>query len=261
MTWVGTGIAVSAGINYIGGRNASKDADKRQDSANAVTQEQLDFNKDVYADQLDFQLLDRERFDKRYDKLESIFGPIEENLGNFYNSLTPETFTAAGLQEQNQQFQEAKTNFNTQLAQRKLTGSGVGVAALKDMELQNAKEKATIRRDAPFKVADAKQGFLATRGGAGAPPGPTDTSGVNASYGNQANALQQQANNASNTASSLYQSAGNLLMTGLQYGAQNNWGANQGGTMSSLDDYGAGVAAQTGFTAPIDASLGAGIQS
>lgn len=216
-----TAIVGSSIISYIGGQNASDDADARQDSANAVTIEQLDFNKDVYADQLDFQILDRERFDKRYDKLESIFGPIEDNLGAFYNALTPETFASAGLTEQAQQFSKSKAVFTQTLAQRKIGNSGTAAAGLKDMSMENAKANATIRRDAPLKVAEAKQGFLASRGNAGAPPGGPDTSGVNNAYTNQATTFNNQATAATNTANSLYSSAGNLLMSGVNYAAQN----------------------------------------
>lgn len=232
MAWVATATLGVGLLSYTSGKKASEAANSRQDSANAMSGEQLDFNKDVYADNLEFNLLDRERFDTRYEKLESIFGPIESNLGEFYNSLTPETFAAAGLTEQAQQFQVAKQNFTTQLAQRGLGASGAAVAGLKDMELQSAKDKAAIRRDAPFKVAEAQQSFLNSRGSAGSPPGSADTSGVNNAMTNSASNFQQQANNASASASSLYQSAGNLLMTGAQYAGQNS-GANSGTTSTS----------------------------
>src|SRR5574343_225845 len=230
MSWVATAIVGSSAVSYIGGRQASRDADRRADQANAVTQDQLEFNKDVYADQLEFQLLDRERYDERYAKLESIFGPIEENLGNFYNSLTPETFIAAGIHEVNESFTQARQTFNTALAQKKLSKSGMAVAGMKDIAMEEAKAKAGIRREAPFKVAEAKQSFLQSRGSAGQPPGPVDTSGVNNSYANMATALTNQSNNAANAANSMYSSAGNLLMTGLMYGAQTGaFGATSGG--------------------------------
>ena len=238
MAWVATATVGVGLLSYVGGRQTSKDADSRSDAANAVSREQLEFQKDVYTDESALRLLDRERFDERYDKLESIFGPIEDNLGNFYNSLTPETFAAAGLENQAQQFNVAKQQFTTALAQKRIGTSGTAAAGIKDMAMENAKANATIRRDAPFKVAEAKQGFLATRGNVGAPPGPVDTSGVSNASANFANNLTNQSITDANNASSMYQSAGNLLMTGAQYAAQNyQGGANQGGTAPMSSEY------------------------
>lgn len=232
MSWVASAIVGSAAVSYVGGRKASKDADKRQDSADATAEERLEFDREQfdedirrYDESMELYILDRERYDERYDQIESIFGPIEQNLGDFYNNLTADVFEAAGLTAQAETFKVAKQHFTTKMTQRGITGGAI-VQGAKEMEIENAKTKAGIRRDAPFQVADAKQSFLSQRPSAGSPAGPAPQAptGANVSnaYAGMQVTQQASADRAAASANSLYSSAGNLLMTGLMYGAQNS---------------------------------------
>ena len=192
-----------------------------------LEEEKLDFAYEQYDEQL-----------ARYDEWQAIYGPIEENLGEFYNQLTPETYTAAGLEYNQDAFQKTKTQTFETLAQRGLDTAGISAAVDTQLGLEKAKMDATTRRDAPFRVAQEKSNFL-SQGKGGPTYAPQGTVGnVLASSGTPA-ALQNEANIASANASSLWGSAGNMLSTGLQYGARNwpstptaNQGSVQPGGMS-----------------------------
>jgi hypothetical protein len=141
---------------------------------------------------------------QQFDRWESIYGGLEENLGDFYGSLTPEFMTTQGLQQQQQTYQESLTQIREQFAQ-----TGVTSGAQADIEargaLDNARTKATIRAEAPFKVAEQQQSFLnmGIGQGAAARQGVQRGSlGVQQAYQTEANIASQEASDAFGAAAS-----------------------------------------------------------
>ena len=199
---------------------ASKDAASLQ---RQTDKEVLAFQEKVYADQ---QAI--------YEEWKAIYGPIEQNLANFYSSLSPDTFVAAGLEYNAKEFQKAQEQTLTTLAQRGLETSGLTASTTQQTNMAKAEANATVRRDAPFKVAEAKQGFL-SQGKGGPTQGPSGNNVSNAMSAlgtNQAMFASQQAQLAQSNANSLWGSAGSLLSTGLNYYGQNRpYTANAGSTV------------------------------
>ena len=115
------------------------------DSANATMQNTLDLVNQLYSGEA-----------AQWDE---IFGPVVENLGTFYKNLTPDTFSSTALQMQQQEFQYAQEQVQKQFAQRGITG---GAQQLIDtqMQLDNARARANIRKEAPLTVASAQQDFV-----------------------------------------------------------------------------------------------------
>lgn len=211
--WI-AGATVGVGVGgMIMADKASGDAATAQSDATATTarleEEKLDFAYEQYDEQL-----------ARYDEWQAIYGPIEENLGEFYNQLTPETYTAAGLEYNQEAFQKTKTQTFETLAQRGLDSSGITAAIDSKLGVEKAKMDATTRRDAPFRVAQEKTGFL-SQGKGGPTYAPQGTVGNVMASNQMPNALQNEANIASANASSLWGSAGNMLSTGVNYFAKN----------------------------------------
>lgn len=226
--WVAGATVAVAGVGMYQANKAGKQAASAQGAATAATvdleNQKLDFAYEQYDEQL-----------ARYDDWMAIYGPIEENLGEFYNNLTPETYAAAGLEYNQQEFQKQKTQALETVAQRGLATSGINAAIDTQLALGKAKADATTRRDAPFKVAAEKSQFLSQgKGNAFMPPTGTVGSVLNSS--GVPGALQNEANIAANNSSSLWNSAGNMLGTGLSYAAKNYTPtANQGGVKTDYN--------------------------
>jgi hypothetical protein len=136
-----------------GGKSEAKQAGanskKSLKTANALNKEQiatakenLQFAKDQYAD------------------WQSIYGPIEKNLGEYYKNLSADKITAMGLQNQQMEFQTAMASMERDMAQRGISGSGVEQGERNKATFQNAEARAKIRTNAPEVVAQAKQSFL-----------------------------------------------------------------------------------------------------
>lgn len=95
----------------------------------------------------------------QYDKWNSIYGTLQENLGEFYNNLTPQMLSATNLQMRQREYQTAVDTVRKNFAQRGVAG-GAQSAIEAGMAMENAKARAQIRADAPFQVAEAQTGFL-----------------------------------------------------------------------------------------------------
>lgn len=142
----------------------------------------------------------------QYDRWQEVFGPIQDNLSEYYQSLTPDYYEAAGLQAFEKERQAQMTTLNEQLAQRGLTGSGLEATLNRENAIDTAQQRAAIRVDAPAKAAAEKLNFLQV--------GMGQQSSINQTYAqalaNQS-ALAQQNANAASLASS--QAIGSALTT------------------------------------------------
>jgi hypothetical protein len=183
MSVVAAAIIGSAALGYV----SSQEASANQKKGLGIAQTQFEFDKQQYAD------------------WKSMYGGLEENLSDFYNGLTPEYATTQGLQQQQQAYQEGLTKMKEQLAK-----SGAPTGAQADIQaraaLENARNRATIRAEAPYKVAEQKQSFLnlgiQSKQQAVAGVGQGSTNLQNA-YANQATIASQEANDAFGAAASL----------------------------------------------------------
>lgn len=171
---------IGAGASYMAGKSASKSASKASDaSAYAAelqyetSQEQLAFQKQQYAD------------------WEGIFGPIQQNLSQYYQYLSPDTYSALGIQNIEKQYVQSRQNLDQELAKRGISNSGATVAGLTQLEQASMLGKAEVRTNAPQMVASAKQGFL----NAGLGLQGNLQSGISNSYSNQMSILGQQSSN------------------------------------------------------------------
>lgn len=144
-------LEVMTGISTLAGLASSKKSGDLQEQGLAA-------QRSAQAESLAFQR-------EQYERWKSIYGDIEENLGEFYGGLTPEYLETKGLQAEAKQFKQTMD----QLSER-FTQLGVSAEARADIEaraeLGQAERKATIRAEAPYKVAELKQDFLrSSRGG------------------------------------------------------------------------------------------------
>jgi len=168
------------------GRHLSKQAVEASKKGVEVSEELLAFQK------------------QRLARWESVFGSTEQNLANFYNSLTPESISKFGLAQQKQQYQTASRQVQERLAQRGLGNSKFAQYVAASMDFQNATRKAEIQAEAPFKVAQAQMGFY----NLGLQQEQNIQAGIASGYGAVANAHTNVANIYSGQAGQAFNLAG-----------------------------------------------------
>lgn len=138
-----SGITDAVGLtNTKAEKRAAKLAEKNSDFAAAIAAESIEFQKEQYAD------------------WKAVYGDLQENLGNYYKSLTPERTTAMGLQNVQAEYQAAIKDINTTAAQRGIAGSDLETAAMNTARIDLAKNRATVRNTAASTVAQEQAGFL-----------------------------------------------------------------------------------------------------
>lgn len=187
---------VGAGSSYMASKNASKAA---QAAADAQAQG------DQYAylaaqEQLDWAKKQKEDWDK-------IYGPVQDNLGEYYKTLSPEIYESAGVQKINEEMANTEKTLMQSFAQHGITNSGIAAAGMTNLAQTGALAKATVRAEAPQKVAQAKQGFLQL--GLGQAGGINQS--VQSSQTGITNVLSQQAANKGAQATQYNQLAGSAM--------------------------------------------------
>lgn len=138
--------------------------------------------------------------EQKYQDWQNVYGSMQKNLGKYYNTLTPETYAARGVQEFNKSNALELEKINTTLAQKGLLNSGTAAAVTLASGLNAAEKKATIRSTADEVVNAEKSRFLQI--GLGQNPG--------ASY---SQVLAQQATQAQNQAAQDSATAGKAIGT------------------------------------------------
>ena len=199
--------AIGAGTSYMSSKSASKSADKALASADASAQLQYQAS----TEQLDFQK-------QQYDRWESIFGPVQENLSNYYKNLSSDSIASQGLQNIHSQYTQSRQNLDTALAKRGITNSGATAASLTQLESSRMLGAAEVRTNAPMVAAQQQLNFV----NSGQSQQSNAVNGITSSYTNKMNMFGQQslnsqnlANNYSNTAAQAYSGIGNSIGTGI----------------------------------------------
>lgn len=139
MSGIATAIAGSAVVGAVVSNNASKRATK---AASAASESELAFNQ------------------QRYDDWKEVYGPIQDNLSDYYSNLSPDLYEAQGLEAFNAEFQKAQDDVAASLAQRGITDSGLSAQLAQQGAVTAAENRAAIRMDAPAKVAELQSNFL-----------------------------------------------------------------------------------------------------
>lgn len=133
--WVAGAVVVGAGISYLGSEKASKRSKKASDTQIAFEQE-------------------------KYDDWQETYGPIEDNLSEYFNNLSPEYYEVQGLEAFEKEKTVAFEQLQESLAQRGISDSGIAIDIEKDLALESAQARARIRTEAPAAAASEKMRFL-----------------------------------------------------------------------------------------------------
>lgn len=168
---------------------AGKAVAKATDKSLQIARENIAFQREVF----DFQR-------EQHSAWESIYGNIQENLGEYYNNLTASKYATRATAQIASEYQKATRELTQQLAQRGIAGGGAEAAGRTYLAGQKAGAMATVRAEAPEAVAKAKQGFL----------------GIGLGQGTQMLGIQAQ--QAGNVGSAYNVASGNVLQGGMAQG-------------------------------------------
>ena len=147
---------------------------------------------------------------EQYERWQEIYGPVEENLADFYGKLTPAQLLQPGIQKLNEEQVVNMNNLKRQFAQDDLS-RGAQTEMKQDLAMDYARERAAIRARAPLAVAEAQSQFLGIGKGI-----------VNPYSSSLSNALGNQATTQSNLASQYGSAAGTAFQNVWDYAKTNN---------------------------------------
>lgn len=97
---------------------------------------------------------------EQYNDWKAIFGPLQDNLASYYNSLTPSRIEAQGKQAIELERDQWLSRIEEDFAARGLADSALASSAVTDVERQVATAKADVAATAPEKAAQQKLSFL-----------------------------------------------------------------------------------------------------
>lgn len=181
MSW---GMVVVAGAGLVGAYSSAQSAKGAGRTAANAANNQLEFDK------------------ARLEDWNSVYGPIQDNLSNYYSSVTPEHYASVGIENFEKARQQANDRMTEYLAQRGIQDSGLAASLKNQSEINAAETKATIRRDAPRLAAEDQSRFLQIGLGQNPASSVSDTLAQQTAYS------QQTANLAANAAGQAIASTG-----------------------------------------------------
>lgn len=191
-------LALGAYTAYTG-YEASKDSASASAASTSIAQEQLDFAKE------------------QYQAVQDVYGPVEQNLSEYYQSLTPEKYETMGLDAYDKEFKTATTNWDTQMAQRGLSGSGIEAEGTASMAMQGVADRANISASADTQWAQDQMGWL----GLGTGAESVATTSMANSANNLASSYSNQASAYGSAATSAGQGVGSLISSSMYANAYN----------------------------------------
>jgi len=209
MSW---GLVAVAGATVVSGAMSSRSASKSADAASDASAAQLAFEQE------------------RYDDWQAVYGPIQDNLSNYYQNVTPEYYAAVGLETFEQQYQTSLQRMDENLAQRGIDpSSGIAASLESQAELNAAETRAGIRRDSTQQAAEDQSRFLQI--GLGQNP----ASSVSGALSQQASVAQQNSIAAQQAAGQAWSAA--IPSVGRAIDAYNTQPVTSGGTQMAGQPY------------------------
>lgn len=139
MSW---GIVGGAAISAVGGLLSSKESGKAGEAAADTQEAELAFARE------------------QYDDFKEVFGPLQDNLSDYYTNLTPDYYAAVGLETAKKEEEALIARLDESLAQRGLSDSAVGESIKAQVEIAGSENRAKIRRDSVVQAKEEQRSFL-----------------------------------------------------------------------------------------------------
>jgi hypothetical protein len=97
---------------------------------------------------------------EQWDEWNATYGPVQDQLANYYETLTPTMRITQGLEAHEKEMNRARKSIEESFAQRGISMSGIAAQTKTELSVASAEERARIRAAAPLEVAKEKLGFL-----------------------------------------------------------------------------------------------------
>ncbi len=196
--------ALTSVAGMIGSNSASNAAADAQAQANADAHS-------INQQNMDFQLQQYENNMADVSALEDVFGPVRDNISNYYNNMSPEMYQMQGAEAIQNQFTQANDNINAMFSNNGMYGSGQQVSANVALEAMRADSLANNKQTAQQEYNAQQQNWL-----------EFGVNEINANKGFQANSQAGVSNSMSNAANSMMQGGNAMANIGMQQAA--GWG-------------------------------------
>lgn len=186
-----TGLALGAYTAYEGSKASDAQTSAMRDASD-ISEASLAFQKQMYQHVMD------------------VYGPTEQNLAEYYQRMTPERYETMGLDTYDEQFKLAEQQWSQTMAQRGLAGSGIEAEGLMGMQIQGAKDRASIAQQAPQQWAADQMGWLGLgldQSGIAQQNIASSSSNLANIYSSQSSVYGQQASAAGSAVGSLFSGA------------------------------------------------------
>jgi len=158
-------------------QKAASDASDAALKQSKITQQRMD---ELGAEMMDFN-------QGLLDDWEEMFGPLEQNLNDYYNELDPIKYATQNKQTLTENIDKQLGQFNETMAAQGLQTSGMKSQAMKEASFAKATGSAEIDVQAPEQVRQQQQQWL----GSNQQSRTNAIAGMNQSYGAQMNAQFQ----------------------------------------------------------------------
>ena len=140
MSW---GMVAVAGASVVGGVMASNSASKDRKAAGQASAAELEFAQ------------------QQYDDWQAVYGPLEQNLANYYSNLTPDYYEVQGIEMFEKERAAESERLREILAQRGLDpDSGIAAGLELEQSIDAAQTRAGIRVDAERMAREDQLRFL-----------------------------------------------------------------------------------------------------
>lgn len=137
-----TAAVITAGGAYLSSRSASRSSDRATQAASDAEAARLAFEQE------------------QWDEWQATYGPVQDQLANYYETLTPTFRVTQGLEAHEKEMNRSLKKIEESFAQRGISTSGIAAQTRTELSVASAEERARIRAQAPLEVAKEKLGFL-----------------------------------------------------------------------------------------------------
>ena len=168
---MGVGAAIGGVASLMGSRSASKQAAAAAEQAEEWMRKGWDIGEESVdiADAFRSALEDISReygqfAQEVWQDWEAMYGPLEDNLVNYYSNLDPDKFSTQWKAEIEQELNKEFNQFKQAAAQTGIMTSGMMLQAQRDQSYKQAMANAQADLAAPEHVAQMQQGFYGTFG-------------------------------------------------------------------------------------------------
>lgn len=187
----------------------------RQEQQDKLAVEQQDRADTLADEEIAFQR-------EQYDDWKDIYGPLQEDLGTYFNNISGDKLAAKQVEQIQQQSQASQQQLDQTLAQRGMSNSGLSAELLNQNLFNTSMAKADAFSNADQLAAQEQMNFLGLGLGQGTTMLGTQANVANSAIGSNTSSANTASTNATNIGAAntgfMQDLAGTAIGAGVTYG-------------------------------------------